>query len=654
MKVVKINKNIFFILFLIVFGIVSMYSLSVLKSTPYYLFVFYFYIFTIAYFLRENIKLEFHLFYKVLFFLIAVISLSWGQHVFSFFDHQRIKEGIIFFIIGIILLIFIWARDTHFKDDSEGKNKLILYEIGSVAFLVVISFILRSYNIEYFFPGIWYDEAQNGAETLRLMSLKNIEFFVTRYTYMPSMFFYISSVFVKLFGYNIVSLRLVAALLGTLSIIAFYFLLKEIFKDWKIAILGAFIFSFSRWHLNFSRIAFLGMQTVLLLTIFAYFYLKSLKTNKTTYTIFTGISLGLAHYTYGVAYFIHFVIFLHVLYFLFKDFKLFFKEKILTYLKIYILVVLISMPLINFLLKNPGLFFQRANDISFISEIKSSNSITPVIKNITSYLLCFNFEGDYNGRHNLYKKPLFDYLTGIFFVIGFVNSLFAPGFRFFILWIIIMFIPGIISITIETPQFYRIIGAMPAVFIIIMSGIYKSIYMLNIIIKNKKFVYIMYLITAISITVMNFYQYYFLYPKDEATYLSFSPEASRIGKFINENKDFLVIISQARNMYGFYQWEQKVICDFITYNKTEYKYLTEAMVVYKAELEYFKKKGIAVILRPSDVKEIEKIEKQYGNRLEKKEEYKNPFNNEPIFYCYYINRNDIIVGKDENLIIRME
>lgn len=654
MKVIKINKNIFLTLFLILFFIVSLYSLFVLKSTPYYLFVLYFYICTIAYFLCENIKLEFHLFYKVLFFLIAVISISWGQHIFSFFDHYRIKEGIIFFIIGIIVLIFIFWGDTHFKDDLEEKSKLILSEIGFVFFLVIISFILRSYNIEYFFPGIWYDEAQNGAETLRLMSMKNIEFFVARYTHMPSMFFYISSVFVKVLGYNIVSLRLVSAFLGTLSIIAFYFLLKEIFKDWKIAALGAFLFSFSRWHLNFSRIAFLGMQTVLLLTIFAYFYLKSLKTNQTMYALFAGFSLGLTHYTYGVGYFIHFVIFLHGVYFLIKDFRSFFKKKFLTYLKIYILVVLISMPLINFLLKNPEAFFKRVTDISFVSEIKNSNSISPVIKNITSYLLCFNFEGDYNGRHNLYKKPLLDYLTGIFFVIGFVNAFFTRGFRFYILWLIIMFIPGIISITIETPQFYRIIGAMPSVFIIIILGIYKSIYMLNIIIKNKKFVYIMYLITALSIASMNFYQYYFLYPKNEATYLSFSPEATRIGKFINENKDYLAIVSQARNMYGFYQWEQKVVCDFITYNKTEYKYLSDAMVVYKVELEYLKKKGIVVILRPSDAKEIEKIEKQYGNRLEKKEEYKNPFNNEPIFYCYYINKNDIIVGKDENLIIRME
>jgi hypothetical protein len=313
----------------------------------------------------------------------------------------------------------------------------------------------------------------------------------------------------------------------------------------------------------------------------------------------------------------------------------------------------LSIPLIDFSLKNPKLFFQRADDISFINEIKNSGTIEPVIKNITSYLLCFNFEGDYNARHNLYKKPLFDYLTGIFFIIGVFGSLFTPGFRFFVLWIIIMFMPGMISITIETPQFYRIIGAMPAVFVISLFGIYKSIKILNFI-NNKNFTRAMYLITAVSISSMNVYQYYFLYPADEGTYLSFSPEASRIGRFINENKDYLAIVSRADNMYGFYQWEQKVVCDFITHGKSEYKYLTDGMVVYKAELDYLKKKGIVVILRHSDSKEIKKIEEQYGDRLEKKETYKNPFNNEPIFHCYYIRKDDIIMSKDRNLMIRME
>lgn len=653
MKYVKINKNILFLLFLIIFFIISLYSLYVLKSTPYYLFVVYSYIFSIAYFFYKDIKLEAVLFYKNIFFFIAVILISWGQHVFSFFDHQRITEGTIFFVIGIIFLIFSYIRNADSYMALEEKNIKFVYENFFVFLLLLLSFIVRVYNLEKFFPGVWYDEAQNGFETLRLMDSKKIEFFITRYTYMPSMFFYISSVFVKIIGFNIISLRLVSVFLGTLSVIAFYFLLKVIFKNWQIAILGALIYSLARWNLNFSRIAFLGILTVLLLTLFLYFYLKTLNTNKTIFIIFTGVSLGLVHYTYSVAYFIHFLILLHCLYLLFKDYKLFLKEKLKNYFLLYLITVFISLPLIIFALKNPVLFFQRANDISFFDEIKTSQSLTPLIKNIKAYLLSFNFEGDYNGRHNLYKKPLFDYLTGIFFVMGFIYSLLTPQFRFYVLWMIIMYIPGIISISIETPQFYRIIGAMPAVFVIVILGIEKSTSILNLIVKNRKFVYFIYLITATSIITMNIYQYYFLYPKEEGTYLSFSPEASRICNFINEKKDYLVIVSPAKNMYGFYQWEQKVICDFMTYKKTDYKNLIDSMVVYRAEMEYLKKKGIVVILRPTDTKEIEKIEKQYSNKFVK-EEYKNPFNNEPIFYCYYINKNDIIISKDENLIIRME
>jgi hypothetical protein len=150
MKPVKINKNVFFILLLLIAVAVSLYSLFILKSVSFYLFVFYAYIFTIAYFFYKDVKLESDAFYKVLFFFIALIFISWGQHVFSFFDHQRIKEGAIFIIIGIVFLIFCLSRDKNFIIDTNQNKRCLPYEIIFVVSLTIVSFLLRFYNLENF------------------------------------------------------------------------------------------------------------------------------------------------------------------------------------------------------------------------------------------------------------------------------------------------------------------------------------------------------------------------------------------------------------------------------------------------------------------------------------------------------------------------
>ena len=171
--------------------------------------------------------------------------------------------------------------------------------------------------------------------------------------------------------------------------------------------------------------------------------------------------------------------------------------------------------------------------------------------------------------------------------------------------------------------------------------------------RKKKFFYIFLICLIVSITAINIHQYFVLYPKHMGTFMSFSPVSNEIAKFINKNsKDYYILSSQAKNMYGFHMWEQKIVCDFATFNKGKYSFMMDYNLIRDDQLAG--KKGVVIIYRPTDVKEMEKLEQEYKGI--KKEVHKHPlyFHDEAgqqtdiMFIVYYLNKEEIKKAKNEN------
>jgi hypothetical protein len=132
---------------------------------------------------------------------------------------------------------------------------------------------------------------------------------------------------------------------------------------------------------------------------------------------------------------------------------------------------------------------------------------------------------------------------------------------------------------------------------------------------------------------VNIYQYFVLYPAEKATYLSFSPEANAIAEFTKKNSgDYLIYSSTGKELYGFYPFEQKVICDFVNYGRDGYMYMTDDNMVDKKLLAG--KKGIVALIRANDAVEKYLINKMYPAAVKK--EFRNRVTDEVMFVCYYI------------------
>ncbi len=108
--------------------------------------------------------------------------------------------------------------------------------------------------------------------------------------------------FVKFFGLNLLSVRLPLALLGCLSLVIFYLLLKKVSNP-KLAMIGLLFLILCPWHIMKSR---WGLESNLfpdLILLFVFLFILGIeKKNKGLYYLSFAIA-GLSSYSYGTSYY---------------------------------------------------------------------------------------------------------------------------------------------------------------------------------------------------------------------------------------------------------------------------------------------------------------------------------------------------------------
>ena len=126
-------------------------------------------------------------------------------------------------------------------------------------FILLLGFFLRVYKVAEYPAGLNADEAAIGYNAYSLLQTGKDEFghpwpinFQSFNDFKPGLYFYLVLPFVKLFGLTELAVRLPSAILGSLTVLILYFLVKKIISA-DFAVLAAFLLSVSPWHLHFSR-----------------------------------------------------------------------------------------------------------------------------------------------------------------------------------------------------------------------------------------------------------------------------------------------------------------------------------------------------------------------------------------------------------------
>ena len=341
--------------------------------------------------------------------------------------------------------------------------------------IIAIAIFFRFWQFGSIPPGLYQDEAMNGADALSSLKTGNFSVFYQNNNGREGMIVWLDALAIKALGTQPWALRLFPALAGVLAVLGLYFLAKELLSV-EVALASSFFMAVSFWAVNFSRIGFRAGLMLLFLIWSFYFLIREFKLSKSDFYNFyrsptsiiliflAGILFGLGFYTYISYRFAPVLVAAFFIPYLIK----YGNKKLWTgFLLFTITGFIIALPIGLYFLNNPGDFFGRSGQVAIWS---AENPLKAVAISTASTLGMFNVVGDFNWRHNYAGSSELFWPVGILFLLGLGISVKRLGFseKFMLAWLGIFLLPNILS-TEGNPHALRALGAMPAA--MIFSGI---------------------------------------------------------------------------------------------------------------------------------------------------------------------------------------
>ncbi len=173
--------------------------------------------------------------------------------------------------------------------------------------IVLVASILRFWQLGNVPPSPDWDEVALGYDAYSIIHTGRDEFgkflpVVLRSfdDYKPALYAYLSIPSVFIFGLTVFAVRFPSALFGVIGVIAVFYLVRELFEEYKyrdqLSLLVSFLFAISPWSIQFSRVAFESNVGGVLNILTALFFIKGLK--KPWLLLLSAFFAGLGIYVY--------------------------------------------------------------------------------------------------------------------------------------------------------------------------------------------------------------------------------------------------------------------------------------------------------------------------------------------------------------------
>jgi len=411
--------------------------------------------------------------------------------------------------------------------------------------IVILAAVLRLWQLGNIPPSPDWDEVALGYNAYSIIHTGKDEFgkflpVVLRSfdDYKPALYSYLAIPPILLFGLNVFAVRLPSAIFGIIAVVSVYFLVKELFRDYRykdyLALIASFFLAISPWSLQFSRVGFESNVGGAMNILMALFFVIGLR--KPWFLFLSAFFAGLSIYAYqSEKVFVPLLVLILVL--IYRKYISLIKLKyLITSLLIGIVVVL---PMVLFILNNRSALLRvtgtsilssqneilKFNIIKLETDIKNNDKLGFILDNrrlvyvnefISGYISHFDinwlfFKGDI-ARHHAPNMGLLYAFEMPLVLIGIYKLLFGnfnKKTKFFIFgWFLLAPIPA--SITTGVPHAVRTLNFLPIFQIFAALGII-TVWVIILNIKYQVFkIQIKYLIFSLSILFFSFNFLYYL------------------------------------------------------------------------------------------------------------------------------------------------
>ena len=298
-----------------------------------------------------------------------------------------------------------------------------------LALLFFVAFSLRVWRVGDIPQTLGGDEGSQGLEAIRILKglLRNP--FTTGWLGVPTMSFYFNAPSIKFWGNTIFALRFPWTLVGTLTVLVTFFLVKQL-KGTLIAAVTATLLATYHYHIHFSRLGSNQVADALFVALALLFLYRGFDHHSPLDWALSGITLGVAQFFYAGARFTIIITLFMLGYFILRGRLQFLRQQYKHILIFLGAGIITSAPMIQYALLFPNDYNARINQVGIIQngwlkqeqELRHQGPLPILFEQAQKAALAFNFYPDRTPWYGS-PKPLLDFTAGALFLLGLLYAM---------------------------------------------------------------------------------------------------------------------------------------------------------------------------------------------------------------------------------------
>jgi 4-amino-4-deoxy-L-arabinose transferase-like glycosyltransferase len=380
------------------------------------------------------------------------------------------QAGAAIALYAMAVVLFVWGVGREEKGSADKSEPYTPREIFLLVLIMALGFALQGYRVALIPPGFHGDEAESGLQALKLLHGEVPSLISVGWYHLPMMSFAWHAVSMRIFGETIYGLRMSSVIVGTLTLISFYFLVRLLF-DKKIALVAALLLAVAHPFIALSRLGINYTQTTLFEVTTFYFLFRGLRTRRWWDFVLSGLFMGAGLYLYYASRLVPLIVAGFLVYAAITR-RGFVRTHWQGVVILSCAAIVIFAPMAAYFVRHPWHFMSRTNHVFVLAEqgwvdtpYPRSNAASTLLSQAARVLPLFNYGGDVSGQYG-YRGPMLDFFTSILFVLGLGYStvhIDRPRHFFLLLWFWATLIAGGI-LTLPAPFVPRLVGMLPVLF----------------------------------------------------------------------------------------------------------------------------------------------------------------------------------------------